>query len=354
MGSAVTGWGSALPSLRVDNNALSQVVDTSHEWIAKRTGIHSRHIAVDEDATTLGTRACAQALEVAKLEAGQIDLIICTTSTADTLLPSQAALIRAQLGASNAVCFDLNAACAGCVYALSTAHSLLQTMPGMRRALVVGTECMSRIVDWTDRTTCVLFGDGAGAVVLERCDEQQGVLACALRNEDDEDDVLRCDQIYSCNLPFSADGAIPRTQEQIAANAEAGGVGLQQALANARCTGRATLVLMKGREVFKFATRVMPQMLQEACHQAGVSVEELDLVVPHQANERIISNAAKKLGLPLERFHRIIQDTGNTSSASVLMALAHAYQQGRIQPGQLVGLVGFGAGLTAGAVVLRA
>ncbi|MDO4502500.1 MAG: beta-ketoacyl-ACP synthase III [Coriobacteriia bacterium] len=354
MGSRILGCGSALPALRVTNDDLSRVVDTSDEWIAKRTGIRARHIAVEETATDLGVSACQKALEDAGVDAGQIDLIVCTTGTPDALFPSQAALIRAGLGAVNAVCFDLNAACAGCVYALTTAHSLLQTMPGMRRALVVGSERMSRAVDWTDRATCVLFGDGAGAVVLERCDDDQGVLASVLKNEDDVDDVLRANSLYAGDFPFTAEGVAERTAEQIAAQSEAGGQTMEEALASTTCVGDAPLLLMKGREVFKFATRVMPEVLQEACDQAGVAVEDLAVVIPHQANERIISYAAKKLGLPLERFHMVIQETGNTSSASVFMALDDARRAGRIQPGQLIGMTGFGAGLTAGAVVLRA
>lgn len=353
MGCVIKGCGSALPKLRVSNDQLSCVVDTNDEWIAKRTGIHARHIAVEETATTLGAAACQQALVNAGVDATQIDLLICTTSTADTLFPSQAAMIRAQIGATNAVCFDLNAACAGCVYALTTASSMIQTMPTMKRALVVGSEVMSRVIDWTDRATCVLFGDGAGAVVLEESTGAEGVLACALKNEDDVDSVLYADQVYVANAPFTAEGATPRTAEQIAANAEAGGVSLEQALADVRCVGTAPLLLMKGREVFKFATSTMPEMLEQACQQAGVRVEDLDVVIPHQANERIISYAAKKLGLPLERFHMVIGETGNTSSASVFITLADAMQQGRVKSGQLVGLVGFGAGLTAGAVVVR-
>ena len=329
MGSVVCGTGKALPQLEVSNDDLSAIVDTSDEWITKRTGIHNRRIAVQETATSLAVDAGLQALDAAGFSAESLDLVICATSTPDSIMPSQAALVRRAIGARNAAAFDVNSACTGCVVALTLADSLLKTLAGAKRALVVGAECMSRIVDWTDRGTCVLFGDGAGAVALESQAERRGIFAARLKGEDDADNVLTCPATYPAPVPFRSE-------------APDGG-----SLENSQ------VISMKGREVFKFATRVIPEMLTQVAADAGMPLEDVRLIVPHQANLRIIAYAAKKLGLPLERFQVSIAETGNTSAASALMALCDAYREGKLQQGDVVAMAGFGAGLSAGALLLE-
>lgn len=370
MGSRIIGVGSALPELIVTNDDLSQFVETDDEWITSRTGIHERHIAIEETTTSLGLSAARRALgqeaggwRVGKelLDPESIDLIIAMTVSPDMVVPSQAALYKAQLGATNAVAYDLNAACAGCVYGMDTAASLLELSAVQRaltqtplqdsssqedsqaetlhlahrndykRALIIGADCMSRVTDWTDRATCVLFGDGAGAVVLEWQDNDCGVLASRLVNIDDVKEAL--------NLPNAFD-----TSTFPFADLE----GIAGEISEKRS------ITMKGAAVFKFSTKVMASCVREVLERAQMDSDDIDLIVPHQANERIIASAMKKLGLPLDKIHLTIGTVGNTSASSALIALADAYVQGKINAGDLVCMVGFGGGLTAGAVLFRA
>lgn len=357
MGCKVVGWGKALPKTLVKNDDLAALVDTSDQWIVERTGIHERRIAIEETGTDLASAAGAQALKRAGLSPNDIDLIICMTLTPDVLIPAEACLIKTRLGLTRAVAFDLNSACTGCIYGMEVASTMIEasqacamgTAKGihrgnpMKRALIVGVERLSRIVDWTDRATCVLFGDGAGAVVLEWQDDAPGILSSFLENTDDTELTLACDAVYNLStFPFgtiTGDSGtdILRVPE---------GCGAPE--------GYRPFISMQGQKVFKWASTTMAQAVQEVCNRAGLAMESISCIVPHQANERIIRFASKKLGIPLERFQVSIGNVGNTSASSVLMALTDGYESGRINPGDKVVLVGFGGGLTAGAILFEA
>lgn len=363
MGCRIAGCGKALPQLTVTNDDLAKLVDTSDEWIVERTGIHRRRIAVGETATDLATAACREALAHAGMAAADIDLLVCMTISPDSVVPSQASLIRAQAGLENAVAFDLNAACTGCIYGVEVASTMIEASVlsqgvgsalshrrnPMTRALVVGTERLSRITDWTDRATCVLFGDGAGAVVLEWDEEEPGILASFLKNTDDDTLCLTCDQSFDMTT-FSFGGAA-------ACESVSAVMGIEVPDGKDGSMGIAPLhpfISMQGQRVFKFATAAIVEAAQEVCERAGVSLDEVKCIVPHQANDRIIRYAAKKLGVPYERWQVSIGEVGNTSASSVLMALSDAYGSGRIEPGDKVMLVGFGGGLTSGALLFVA
>lgn len=362
MGCRIVGHGKALPELVVSNDDLARIVETSDEWIVERTGIHNRRIAVNETTTDLGTQASLSALANAGLQPDDIDLIVCMTITPDVVVPSQAALIKARIGASNAVAFDLNAACSGCVYGIDVASTMIEASMlaellekegqksrahrhnPMKRALVVGAERLSRITDWADRGTCVLFGDGSGAVVLEWDEKAPGILASFLKNTDDETLCLTADSNHDLStFPFGDGVTQPVVSEIMDVTDDEG---------NYR--QHSPFILMNGQRVFKFATSAIVEAAKEVCERAGVSVEDVACIVPHQANDRIIRFAAKKLGVPYERWQVSIGETGNTSASSVLMALHDAYEAGRIHPGDLVMCVGFGGGLTAGALLFEA
>lgn len=356
MGCIITGCGKAAPSLRVSNDDLSKMVDTDDEWISSRTGIRARRIATTQTTTDLACAAAAAALGLGGpaenegadgLEAWgwrqsaarpeEVDLVICMTITPDALIPNQASLVKARLGLSRAVAFDLNAACSGCVFGLVTAERMMaaSALAGaghnpVRRALVIGVERLSRLVDWDERATCVLFGDGAGAVLLEWDDARTGIMASCLSSADDANLTLRCANANLHVPPF--EGASNK-------GLEAFGQGF---------------IGMDGQPVFKFATTALAEAAALVCERGGVALDEVSCIVPHQANERIIKFAAKKMGVPLERFQISIAEHGNTSAASALMALADAYASGRIQPGDKVVLAAFGGGLSSGAVLFEA
>ena len=314
----LTGTGSALPRTRVSNAELAQRVDTSDEWIVERTGIRFRHIAEpDETTATLGADAAKQALAAAGLEAADIGLIIVATATPDNTFPASATKVQALLGAPDCIAFDVAAVCSGFLYAVSVADSMLRT-GAARHALVIGSETFSRILDWEDRTTCVLFGDGAGAIVLsaEEVADDRGILATRLHAEGKYADMLY------------VDGG-PST------------------------TGTVGHVRMQGREVFRHAVTNLASVLGEVMSDVGLSAADIDWVVPHQANKRIIDATAKKLGLPAERVVLTVDQHANTSAASVPLALDLAVRDGRIKRGDLVVLEAMGGGFTWGAAVLR-
>lgn len=347
----------ALPKRVVTNDDLSQIVDTTDEWIVPRTGIHTRHIAVNETCTDLGAAAGARALGLEEggwvrdgkaIDPASIDMVICMTLTPDTAYPSQAALIRKRLKLENAVCYDLSAACSGCVYGISTADLLLSasamdreaaaarggkpTRNVLRRILVVGAERLSRLMDWTDRATCILFGDGAGAALLEWRDDEPGVLATYMENTDDWDRTLQCDSIHCTrSVPFAA---APDDDSEPLPEAD-------------------PYMRMAGQAVFKFASSAMMRCTNEVLDRAGLTVDDITLFTPHQANERIIRYAAKKMKLPMERFQLSIDHTGNISGASALIALNEALMQGKLKTGDIALMVAFGGGLTAGGAVIR-
>ena len=314
----VAGVDSYLPSNRVLNDDLvARGVDTNDEWIVARTGIKARHLAeAGQTSSELGLVAAQRALEMAGASAEQLDLIIVATSTPDFVFPSTACLLQAKLGNKGATAFDVQAVCSGFVYALTIAEKFIKS-GSHKRALVVGAEVFSRILDWNDRGTCVLFGDGAGAVVLEAA-EKPGILATALHADGAHHGIL------------SVPGNV--------------------------CGGKVIgdpFLRMDGQAVFKFAVRVLAEVAHECCETAGVSPGEVDWLIPHQANIRIIEATAKKMGLPMDKVVVTVDQHGNTSAASVPLALDAAVRDGRIRRGQKVMLEGVGGGFTWGAVLLE-
>ena len=314
--SAVLGVGSALPKRRVDNEELARQVDTSDEWITERTGIRSRYIAGEGETTaTLAADAARQAIEQAGVKADEIGLIVLATATPDQTFPSSATKVQALLGIPDCVAFDVHAVCTGFLYALSVADSMVRG--GMAdKALVIGSETFSRILDWEDRGTCVLFGDGAGALVLGAEDGDRGILATKLHADGRHNELLYVD----------------------------GGVST---------TGTVGKLRMKGREVFRHAVVNLADVMSEVLEIAGFDADDVDWVVPHQANARILDATARKLGLPPEKVIVTVDRHANTSAASVPLAFDAAVRDGRIQRGDLVVLEAMGGGFTWGAAVLR-
>lgn len=317
--SVLLGTGSALPARAVSNDELAQRVDTSDEWIRERSGIRTRYIAGEGETTaTLATEASRKALEAAGLQPQDIDLIILATATPDQTFPSSATRVQAALGIDDCVAFDVAAVCSGFLYAITVADSMIRS-GSARRALVIGAETFSRILDWEDRATCVLFGDGAGAMVLgaeESASGERGILASKLHADGRLNDLLY------------VDGG-PST------------------------TGTVGKLRMKGREVFRHAVTNLSSVLQEVLDLAGLTGADVDWVVPHQANARIIQGTARKLNLPLEKVVMTVDRHANTSAASVPLAFDVAVRDGRIKPGDLVLLEAMGGGFTWGACALR-
>lgn len=319
--SVVLGTGSYLPERVLTNDDLSRLVETSDDWIVQRTGIRERHIAADGETTAdLGEAAARRALEAAGLGPDDIDLIVLATSTPDNTFPATAVEIQARLGVRRGAAFDVQAVCSGFVYGLATADSMLRT--GLAsRALVIGAETFSRILDWTDRTTCVLFGDGAGAVVIEaRSGEgsmaDRGVLTAHLRADGRHKDKLYVD----------------------------GGVS---------STGTVGHLRMEGKEVFKFAVGAVTDVIEAAFDATGFDGDTIDWFIPHQANRRIIEGSARKLGIDLAKVVLTVDRHGNTSAASIPLALDTAVRDGRVQPGQILLLEAMGGGFTWGSIILR-
>ncbi|KMM76153.1 3-oxoacyl-ACP synthase [Xanthomonas sp. NCPPB 1128] len=320
--SRIAGTGSYLPEKVLTNDDLSQMVDTSDEWIRSRTGIRERHIAAaGETAGDLGYEAALKAIEAAGIDAAELDMIVVGTTTPDLIFPSTACLIQARLGVVGCPALDVNAACSGFVYALSVADKFIRSGDA-KTVLVIGTETLSRIVDWTERTTCVLFGDGAGAVVL-RADDDTGILSTHLH----------------------ADGS----KKELLWNP----VGIATGLGDGTGDPAAGGIQMKGSEVFKYAVKALDAVVDETLEANGLDKHDLDWLIPHQANLRIIEATAKRLDLPMEQVVVTVDIHGNTSSASVPMALDVAVRSGRVQRGQLLLLEAFGGGFTWGSALLR-
>jgi len=319
--SVVRGVGAYLPEKILTNKELAELVDTSDEWIVQRTGIQERHIAAkDETTSMLGAHAARAALAEADLKAEDIDLIIVATSTPDWTFPSTATQIQAELGVHQGVAFDLQAVCSGFVFALATADKFLRS-GSHKRALVIGAETFSRIIDWTDRTTCVLFGDGAGAVVVEASDStgdrhERGILTTHLRSDGRHRSKLHVD----------------------------GGPSATQTVGHLR---------MEGKEVFRFAVGQVTDVVKDAFAATGLTADDLNWFVPHQANRRIIDMSAHKLGIAPEKVIATVHLHGNTSAASVPLALSVARQDGRIKNGDLVMLEAVGGGFTWGSALVR-
>lgn len=313
----ISGTGSYLPARILTNFDLEQMVDTSDEWIFTRTGIRERHIAADYEITSdLALQAARQALTAAALEAEQIDLILVATTTPDRIFPSTACMLQQKLGIANGgAAFDIQAVCSGFIYALATANNFVRTGQA-QRALVVGAETMSRITDWSDRSNCVLWGDGAGAVVLERSDAP-GVISTHLHADGSYSELLRI-------------------QGGVSAGLQSG------------CT-----IEMEGNAVFKVAVNTLDSIVDETLAANGMQKSDIDWLVPHQANIRIIQATAKKLGMSMERVVTTIEKHGNTSAASIPLALDYAVREGKIKNGETVLMEAFGGGFTWGSALLR-
>ncbi|MGA9175289.1 MAG: beta-ketoacyl-ACP synthase III [Thermoactinomyces sp.] len=320
----ILGTGAYVPEKVLTNSELEKMVDTSDEWIVSRTGIRERRIAAPEEASSdLAVKAAERALEDAGISAEEIDLIVVATVTPDMAFPATACLVQDRLRAEKAATFDLSAACTGFIYGVATASQFIAT--GVYKyALVIGVECLSRITDWTDRNTCVLFGDGAGAAVLGPVEEGYGFLSFELGGDGSGGDLLK----------LSAGGSRrPASIETV--------------------QHKMHTIFMAGREVFKFAVRVLGTATDEALKKAGLSKEDIDLLVPHQANIRIIESAIKRFGLTEDKVVINLDRYGNMSSASIPVALDEAIKQGRVKKGDTLVLCGFGGGLTWGATVLK-
>ncbi|MCS0496988.1 ketoacyl-ACP synthase III [Ancylobacter sp. MQZ15Z-1] len=319
MRSVVRGVGAYLPARALTNADLAQMVDTSDEWIVQRTGIRERHIAADHELTSdLALAAARDALDAAGMEPGEIDLIVLATSTPDNTFPATAVSVQAGLGITHGAAFDLQAVCSGFVFALATADNFLKS-GAYKRALVIGAETFSRILDWSDRTTCVLFGDGAGAMVLEAVTDEgegRGVLTSHLRSDGRHKNKLYVD----------------------------GGVSSTKTIGYLR---------MEGREVFRYAVGMITDVIQDAFQATGENAQTLDWFVPHQANRRIIDASAHKLGIAPEKVVVTVDKHGNTSAASIPLALASACKDGRIKRGDLVMIEAMGGGFTWGSALIR-
>jgi len=320
----ISGWGHYVPAQVLTNDDLAEIVDTSDEWIQTRTGIRERHIAEPHETTlTMAQAAGQRALEVAGIQANSLDLILVATSSPDYLLPPVSSMLQHELGSSHAAAFELRAGCTGFLYGLATASQFISTGT-YQRVLVVGVELISRALDWQDRNTCVLFGDGAGAVVLEATDRPTGVLSFALGSDGAGTEALIVPGGGSRH-PFSS-----------------------QVLAE-----RGQYIHMDGKAVFKFAVRTMGRALLEAVERGGLQLSDVDLFIPHQANLRILQVAARQCSIPWEKMYVNIERYGNTSAASIPIALSEAVAEGRLQEGDHAAMVSFGAGFTWAAVALR-
>jgi 3-oxoacyl-[acyl-carrier-protein] synthase-3 len=303
-GGVITGWGTALPEKVLTNDDLSKMMDTSDEWIRERTGIHQRHVG--GSTASLSVESGRRAIEMAGIDPLSIDALVLSTTTPDRTVPATSARVQHELGLSCGA-FDINAACSGFVYGLATAHGLIAM--GANKVLLIGTDTLSRITDWTDRNTAILFADGSGAAVIEAVEGQGEMLA----------------------WDIAADGSL-----EPLLYAEIGG-----------------FLHMDGKEVFRRAVRIMVDSAQKSLANAGLTIEDIALIVPHQANTRIIKAACERLGAPLEKTAIVLHRTGNTSSASIPLALFDAVDAGRLQRGDLVMMVGFGAGMTAASSIIR-
>lgn len=321
----ITGTGSALPENIVTNFDMAKLVETSDEWIRERTGIAERRISTGDTVASLSATACGLALEMAGKKAEDVDLIIVATCSPEMLLPCAACQVQGIIGAKNAVAFDLNAACSGFLFGLSTVYAYLQT--GLyRNALVVGAEVLSKIIDWTDRSTCVLFGDGAGAAFVEVCEETEektGIISISQGSDGARGMVLKCQERKLAN-PY-----------------------IKEAMGE-----ESNYVYMDGQEVYKFAVKQVPACIQDALSRAGLTVDDIDHFVLHQANVRILEAVAKRLKTDIAKFPMNLSHVGNMSSATIPVLLDELNREGRLKKGDKIVLSGFGAGLTYGACVM--
>ncbi|MFQ8602623.1 MAG: 3-oxoacyl-ACP synthase III family protein [Anaerovoracaceae bacterium] len=323
MGVKIIGVGKCLPEKVITNEDISKFVDTNDEWIVERTGISQRHVATTESSLDLAANAAEKALE--GIDRDSVGLVIVATITPDHVTPSMSAEVKKALGLDNAAAFDINAACSGFVYGLWIAESLMKTTcvkEGVDKALVIGTERLTRITNWADRETCILFGDGAGAAVLENSSEDRGILSSFIKNYDDVKEVIKCKANY-INSPFWEDDLTPQP------------------------------LYMRGKSVFRFAVNAIDEVLSGSLERAGLTYDDVDWFVLHQANARILKSAAQRIKQPLEKFQISIGESGNVSSATVPMALYDLKQTGKMKKGDIIALAGFGGGLCAAAAIVE-
>lgn len=324
VGARIIGVGSAVPPHIVTNADIEKLVETTDEWITSRTGIRQRHVVQqDETASELASEAARDAIGFAGIDPKEIDLVIVATSTPDNLYPSTACTVQANVGADRASAFDLEAACTGVIYALTVAQQFIMTGT-YKTVLVCGVDLHSRFLDWEDRNTCILFGDGAGAFVIQACEENE-VLSTYLRSDGTGAHLL---SIPNYGTTYPHEGVTPP-----------------------QATHR--FLHMNGRAIYEFAVNAVPEAVKVCCERAGISVKDLDFIVPHQANQRIIKAAAERLGLPKEKVVCNVEEYGNTSAASIPLAFTHAIRTGHVKAPAMMALVGFGGGLTWGAAVIR-
>ena len=317
----IAGVGAYLPSLIVTNDKLAEFVDTNDEWISERTGIRERRISQTEDTSDIASQAAMKALERSGIKADELDLIIVATISPDMFIPSVACLVQSKIGAEKAACFDINVACSGFVYGLEIAKGMMLSM-NYKNALVIGAEVLSKVMDWEDRSTCVLFGDGSGAAVLKK-GNKNGLIKSYLKAEGEKWESLTIG---------AADFDTPFSKEKVIKD---------------------RIIKMNGREVFKFATKAIEDGIKKILEDTGVSLDEIKYIVPHQANSRIISSAAKRLGIEKEKFFVNLDKVGNTSSATVPIALNEMYEKGLLESGDKIILVAFGGGLTYGSALIE-
>ena len=325
----ILGTGTYTPALRITNDDLAKVVETNDEWISTRTGIKARRIADGEPTWKMGAEAAKEAIKNADIDGSEIGLIIDTTITSDFATPSMACLVQREIGAKNAEAFDLNAACSGFVYGVDAAKRYLQTDPDLKYALVVANEKLSHITDYTDRSTCVLFGDGAAAAVITRSEK----LYTSFMGADGNGAKFLYSKVHKVLHPFRTSDKDEIETGDFAAGTE--------------------FLCQDGKEVYKFATKALPTAAEKAAAKIGLDINEIKWFIPHQANMRIIETAAKNLGVSIDKFIVNIREHGNTSSASIPIALHEAIASGQIQRGDKICLVGFGAGLTMGSVIIE-
>ncbi len=319
----VIGTGSYVPDNRMTNEDLSKIVETTDEWITTRTGIKERRISTGENTSDLAYKAAAKAIEKAGIDAKEIDLIICATITPDSFMPSVACIVQDRIGAIRAAAFDLTAACTGLIYGMVTAASFIES--GMyQKVLVIGAEVLSKVLDWKDRSTCVLFGDGAGAVILAATNQRRGILSTNLTSDGSKQSYLSLPAVELIN-PF-----VKKERDETS-----------------------SVVTMKGQEVFKYAVRSVIENIKTVLNQAILTEEDIKYIIPHQANFRIIEQAAKSCGIPIDKFYINLDRYGNTSAATIGIALDEMVQKNQLASGDKLILLGFGAGMTSGAVLLE-
>lgn len=327
MGINILGTGSYVPEQTITNDDFTKFVDTNDEWIRTRTGIEERHMAGWEPVWYMGKQAALQALETAGIDPKEIGLIIASTATPDFLTPSLSSIIHGEIGAENAAAFDINAACSGFVYAVDTARRFLETDDSMKYVLIVTSEALSRFIDFEDRTTCILFGDGAAAIIIEKSDK-----------------------LYSSHLAADGSGAKALYARNLKIAPE---IAIESDFNDGFGDGKMHKLIQDGTAVYKFAVNALPKAFNAAAEKINCMKEDIDHFIPHQANIRIIETAAKKLGVSMEKFIVTLDHFGNTSSASISLALDEAIRNGRIKRGDKLAFMGFGAGLTYGGMILE-